>query len=146
MKPALHEIVDYFEGPARGSSMAEKIWGHGEYAANYDQMWVHMLHAFGAVFDHAGDFRLKFNPYFTDRDLADIGTGPDQRGTEEQIRVAHFLFDEKGSLRHWLDEPLKTLLHTMAPALTSDIAILHFGNKMDSITSSQYSAVYAWKK
>jgi len=131
-KPELHELVAYFENRNRDTGV-------------FPEMKLHMLHAFGQVFDHAGNFHARFDPYYTDRTLEDIGTGEDQRGTEKQIRVAHFLFDESGALREWLHGPFNDLRHTYTPSLTSDVAKLYFGVEMTRITGGQYPAVYAWK-
>jgi len=129
--PTPQEIVAYFDDYRRDRSCLEEMRGH-------------TVRHFCSLFDHKGMFTTKFDPYYTDYRLEDIGT-EGQRGTEEHIRVAHFLFDANGALREHLKEPLVNLIHALEASWGSDLVVLYYANEMGRITSGSYPAVYGWK-
>uniref|UniRef100_A0AB39CEN5 Uncharacterized protein n=1 Tax=Pseudomonas phage HRDY3 TaxID=3236930 RepID=A0AB39CEN5_9VIRU len=130
-KYELHDIVAYFEDRGRDIDRHQEMADAAEAA-------------FKGLFNHACDFALGFDPYYTDRELANIGT-EGQRGEPDQIRAAHFLFNEDGALREWLKNYLERMRFDNAPSLGSDLATLYFGVEMTRITDRRYTAVYAWK-
>lgn len=115
-------------------------------ALDTEQLKKDTAAAFGMLFTHHGRFVSGIDPYYTDYSLEDIGE-PGQRGTEAEIHICNFLFDDSGTMREWLQEPLRDLLSWRPTdyGRDSDVMRLYWGTEMSRITRQQYSTVYAWK-